>query len=105
MNDQSATDAEAAAVRAAVARLRASVIATVVGFFSGAALAVATLWLVIQDGPNVGQHLILLGNYFPGYTVSPWGALVGFAYAAVLGAAVGWCATWVYNRAASSRTL
>jgi hypothetical protein len=29
-----------------------------------------TIWLVIKGGPNMGQHLQLLGQYFVGYSVS-----------------------------------
>ncbi|MCZ6728036.1 MAG: hypothetical protein O7A98_11870 [Acidobacteria bacterium] len=98
MSERSATEAEAVAIRAAVARLRAGIVAIVVGLFAGTGLAVATLWLVVRGGSNVGQHLALLRFYFPGYTVSVLGAFVGFSYAAALGAVVGWCTAWVYNR-------
>lgn len=104
MSERSATEAEVTAIRAVVARLRAGIVAIVVGFFSGTGLALATLWLVVRDGPNVGQHLALLRHYFPGYTVSVLGAFVGFAYAAALGVAVGWCTAWVYNRFAGYRS-
>jgi len=104
MNDRSATAAEVAAIRAAVTRLRAGIVAIVVALFSGTGLALATLWLVVRGGPNVGQHLGLLGNYFPGYTVSLLGASLGFVYAATLGGAVGWSTAWVYNRFADYRS-
>jgi len=103
MNERSATDEELAAIQDVVARLRAGIIAVVVGLFSGTGLAVATLWLVVRDGPNVGQHLSLLRNYFPGYSVSILGAFVGFVYAALAGAALGWSTAWLYNRFAGSR--
>jgi len=104
MSEKSATQAEVNAIRAAVARLRAGIVAIVVGFFSGTGLAVATLWLVVRGGPNVGQHLGLLHNYFPGFTVSVLGAFIGFVYAAALGGAVGWSTAWIYNRLADYRS-
>ena len=87
----------------AVARLRARAVAVVAGLFCGTGLFVATIWLVIQGGPNVGQHLALLDNYFPGYTVTWGGAFVGFFYGAIAGAVGGWCTAWFYNRIASMR--
>jgi hypothetical protein len=45
----------------------------------------------------VGPHLGLLGNYFPGYTVTWFGALIGFFYAAAVGALIGWLVAWIYN--------
>ncbi len=101
--EESATEQEITLVRAAVARLRAGIVAIVVALFSGTGLAVATLWLVVRAGPNVGEHLGLLRYYFPGYTVSVLGAGVGFAYAAALGLVIGWCTAWVYNRLADYR--
>jgi hypothetical protein len=32
----------------------------------------------------------LLGQYFPGYTVTPAGALVGLLYGALVGGVIGW---------------
>lgn len=86
-----------------IARLRAGIMAIVCGLLAGTGLLVATIWLVLRGGPNVGQHLILLRNYLPGYTVTPGGAVLGFVYGFVLGGAVGWSTAWVYNRVASFR--
>lgn len=90
-------------VRPVIARLRASVMAVAFGLFAGFGLFIATVWLVIRGGPEyegqmiVGPHLSLLSNYYPGYSVTWGGAFVGFAYAAVTGAIVGYCVAWVYN--------
>jgi hypothetical protein len=48
----------------------------------------------------VGQHLGLLANYFPGYSVTFLGSLVGFVYAFVLGYGLGRLIAAVYDRAA-----
>ena len=62
-------------VRPAIARLRASVMAVVFALVGGTGLFLATVWLVVRGGPNVGVHLGLLANYFPGYSVTwtAWG--------------------------------
>jgi hypothetical protein len=84
----------------AVARLRAGIMAFVFAAFGGAGLFLATAWLLVRGGPNVGQHLGLLSNYFPGYSVSWPGSLLGFVYGALSGAVVGSSLAWIYNRLA-----
>lgn len=84
----------------ATARLRASVMALTFGIVGGTGLGVATAWLLLRGGEMVGKHLNLLGIYFPGYTVSWPGVLVGFAYGALSGAVIGWSVAWIYNRLA-----
>ncbi len=104
MNEnESISAAEWLLVDAAVARLRASVMATVFGLMSGSGLFVATIWLVIRGGKNVGATLGLLRAYFPGYSVTWPGAFVGFLYAALLGAVVGWSVAYIYNRIVARR--
>ena len=86
-----------------IARLRAGIMAIVGGVLSGVALLIATLWLIIRGGPNVGEHLQLLGHYFPGYSVTLVGAFVGFLWAALAGGVVGWLVAWIYNWVAGHR--
>lgn len=68
------------------------------GLVLGGGLLLATLFLVVRGGPNVGQHLRLLSAFFPGYSVSVVGSLVGFVYAFVVGYALGRIVGEVYNR-------
>jgi hypothetical protein len=68
------------------------------GLVFGLGLLGATLFLVAKGGQNVGEHLNLLGNYFPGYSVSAAGAFIGFVYAFVLGYGLGRVVGTVYNR-------
>ena len=44
-------------LRGAIARLRASVMAVVFGLTGGTGLFVATVWLLIRGGENVGQQV------------------------------------------------
>lgn len=90
-------------LRQAVARLQAGILAVTFGMVSGFGLFVATAWLLIRGGPDVGRTLGLLGNYFPGYRVTWPGSLLGLVYGALVGAVVGWSIGWIYNRVADLR--
>ncbi|TKB71939.1 MAG: hypothetical protein E8D45_11600 [Nitrospira sp.] len=81
----------------AVTKLHAGVLATVSGMIGGLALFMMTILLVIQDGPQVGQHLQLLSHYFIGYSVTWGGSLVGLFYGALTGALSGWAVGYIYN--------
>ena len=98
-----ARDQELLLVTRAIARLRAGIVAVVTGMVGGAALFLATLWLVIKGGPTVGPHLGLLRSYYPGYSVTWGGAFVGLFYGALTGAVLGWCVAWLYNLLAGWR--
>ncbi len=79
-------------------RLNARVWGITGGLLLGGGLFIATLVLVIKGGPNVGRHLALLSNYFPGYSVTVLGSFIGFVYAFVLGYGAGRVVGAVYNR-------
>jgi len=91
-------------IRTATVRLRSRVMAMVFGMLGGTGLFVATIWLVARGGHDVGVHLALLGNYFPGYTVTWTGAFVGLFYGALLGAIAGWSVAWLYNQVVDRRS-
>jgi len=90
------------AIGKAVARLRASVMAVTFGIAGAVLLFVATAWLLIQGPTGGSQHigptLGLLGNYFPGYSVTWSGAVVGAFYGALSGAIAGFALAVIYNR-------
>lgn len=98
-----ATPPETQLLRHAVARLRTGILSLVGGVLGGTGLMVATLWLVIRGGKDVGAHLGLLKNYFPGYEVSGVGSLIGFAWGALTGALLGGITAWIYNRVVDFR--
>ena len=93
----SSVDRERLLVERSIANLRAGIVAIVTGMVGGFALFAATLWLVIKGGANVGIHLGLLRSYYPGYSVTWTGSLVGFVYGALTGAILGWFVAWLYN--------
>jgi hypothetical protein len=84
-------------VSQAIANIQAGVLAVVCALIGGGGLFAMTAWLLIKGGPNVGQHLQLLGHYFVGYSVTWTGGLVGFLYGAVLGGVIGWTIGKIYN--------
>ncbi len=84
-------------------RLNGTMVGIAFGLAAGLVLFAATLFLVIKGGPNVGAHLRLLNQFFPGYTVTVMGSFVGFAYAFVTGFIGGWLIGWIYNRVALPR--
>jgi hypothetical protein len=88
----------------AITRIQAGVLAFVLAVLGGLGLFVMTAWLLIKDGPNVGPHLQLLGQYFIGYTVTWPGCFVGLFYGALLGGIVGWLIGYIYNRVVDMKT-
>ena len=84
-------------LRAAILRLNARAWGITFGLLLGGLLFVATNILVLRGGPNVGQHLGLLRVFFPGYSVTFLGSLIGFVYAFVVGYAIGRLIGTVYN--------
>ncbi len=88
-------------IHTAVLRLNARAWGIALGLLLGGGLFLATIVLVIKGGPDVGQHLSLLSVFFPGYSVTVLGSLIGFVYAFVLGYALGRLSGAAYNRLAA----
>ncbi len=85
-------------LQAAMLRLNGRAWGLSLGALFGIGLFLATNYLVWKGGVNVGEHLILLRVFFPGYSVSFPGSLIGFVYAFVLGYALGRLIGTAYNR-------
>jgi hypothetical protein len=81
---------EAAELAVVFSRVDGVALGAAVGIVSGLILLLATLFLVIKGGQVVGPNLALLSQYFPGYTVTVPGALLGAVYGLIAGGAVGW---------------
>jgi hypothetical protein len=94
------TASNSSSVQASLMRLNARAWGISAGMLLGGGLFLATIFLVIRGGSNVGQHLALLGVFFPGYSVTWLGAFIGFIYAFVLGYGLGRIIGSVYNRLA-----
>jgi hypothetical protein len=104
MTEHPVTREERALIEVAVARMRAGILAIVFAMLCGTGLFVATAWLLIKGGENVGATLGLLGNYLPGYAVTWPGAFLGLAYGSVIGGGMGWLLARIYNRLARGRS-
>ncbi len=98
------TPQEEIAVRREMLRLNSKAWGVATGLLGGLALFIATIVLVIKGGENVGQHLGLLSVYLPGYSVTVFGAFLGFVYVFVFGYAIGRLIGWVYNSASAPKS-
>ena len=108
MNKEHFSDDEWKIIGRAIARLRASVMAVTFGIIGGLVLFMATAWLLII-GPtggseHVGPTLGLLSNFFPGYSVTWSGSVVGLFYGALSGAVACFLLAFIYNLIVAFRT-
>jgi hypothetical protein len=85
------------ALQTAFAKLDRVALGLSLGLVGGLGLFLATLILVLRGGPVVGPTLGLLGQYFPGYTVSAWGTGLGFVYGFAAAFAAGWLFAFLRN--------
>jgi protoporphyrinogen oxidase len=68
-----------------------------VGTITAALLFAMTVALVLKGGPVVGPNLQLLSQFFPGYSVTRWGSVVGLGYGFAAGYLVGWSTAFLRN--------
>lgn len=67
------------------------------GTVGGMLLFLATIVLVLKGGAVVGPNLELLNQYFPGYSVTTSGSLLGLGYGFLTGFAGGWGFAFLRN--------
>jgi len=75
-----------------------------IGLVLAVGLFIATNLLVLKGGPDPGRHLRLIRVFFPGYSVSFVGSIIGFVYAFVVGYGLGRMIGSIYNRLAGNPT-
>lgn len=80
-----------------VIRLSRTVLGLTLGILFATGIFLATNILIIKGGPEVGAHLQLLNQFFPGYKVTFGGSFVGSAYGFAVGYVSGWIIAAVYN--------
>ena len=85
-----------------VLRMRAKAQGFAAGAVGALGVFLATNWLVLKGGKNVGPHLSLLSQYFIGYEVTFVGSLIGALYGFATGFLLGYCVAATYNLFASS---
>ena len=83
--------------------LNAKAFGLVLGLLCGLIIFIATNWLVLKGGEQVGPHLRLLSQYFIGYRVTFLGSLIGFAYGFAVGTLSGAFIGWIYNKISAFR--
>ena len=76
-------------VMLAFAPLHKRALGVAIGTVTGLGLWIVTLALVIKGGYPVGPRLALVGQYFPGYSVTFAGSFVGLLWGFVTGFLVG----------------
>ncbi len=84
-------------VRSRVVRIDAVVQGITTGLLAGLLLFVATNWLILRGGQDVGKHLGLLRHFFLGYEVTFIGSLIGFAWAFAGGFLAAYLVARIYN--------
>lgn len=67
------------------------------GVVGGTLLLLATLALVLKGGAVVGPNLGLLREYFPGYSVTAPGSVLGLFYGFGSGFVIGWTVAFFRN--------
>ena len=69
------------------------------GIVVGMGLLLATLFMLLRGGDGQGNTLALLVQFFPGYTVTAVGSLIGLMYGFFTGFATGWGYAFLRNAA------
>ncbi|HKZ80631.1 MAG TPA: hypothetical protein VJ124_20315 [Pyrinomonadaceae bacterium] len=81
----------------AVLRLNGNILGLVLGIIAGISLFLATNFLILKGGEDIGPHLALLSQFFPFYSVTFIGSLVGLLYGFVCGYVAGFIIAALYN--------
>jgi hypothetical protein len=82
----------------AILHLNGNILGIVLGTVTGLIILIATNWLIIKGGEDIGTHLGLLSNFLIGYSVTFVGSLIGAINGFVMGYILGFLTAWIYNR-------
>ena len=80
-----------------MSQLNAKALGLTLGVLFGLIMFIATNWLVVKGGREVGPHLQLIGQFFIGYSVSFLGSIIGLIYGFLGGYICGAFTAWLYN--------
>jgi hypothetical protein len=78
-------------------KLDAPALGLSIGLVAGLLVWVLSLLVFMQSDPTLKNLLELLNQFFPGYSVTLYGALIGFFYGFLFGFAVGWLFAFLRN--------
>jgi len=81
----------------AVQRLNANILGLVFGVIAGLVIFAVTNFLILKGGAVVGPHLALLRNFFPFYSVTFLGSLIGLGWGVIFGYVAGFMIASLYN--------
>jgi hypothetical protein len=102
---QSSSRAESAAERLVLetfARLDKTALGIAAGCVGGLAVFAATVVLLLKGGPRIGPTLALLAQFFPGYSVTWPGSVIGALYGFGAGFVLGWMVALLRNAITSA---
>lgn len=80
-----------------IARVDCPALGIAIGILCGAAIFLATNFLILKGGKQVGPTITLLNQYFFGYSVTIGGSILGLIYGFVSGFIVGWLIAFLRN--------
>lgn len=85
LQEETTSDSSVRPILVVFAHLNPAALGAALGFVVGLWIFAATAVLIVRGGYPLGPTLALLGQYFPGYTVTWRGACFGFSYGFVTG--------------------
>lgn len=91
------TDVTEQILERTVLLLNANILGIVLGILAGLIIFGATNFLILKGGEVIGPHLSLLRNFFPFYSVTFLGSIVGFGYGLLSGYVAGFIIASIYN--------
>ena len=81
----------------AFAKLDRTDLGVALGALVGLTVFAVTNFLILKGGEHIGQNLLLLSQFFIGYSVTFLGSLVGLVYGFVTGFVLGWSVAFLRN--------
>ncbi len=107
--EQQAIETVEAVLTRVVLKLDKTAFGLATGATLGGLLFLMTMWLVLKGGDPIGPRLQLLSHFFPGYSVTVQGSVLGLAYGFLSGFVGGWAfaflrnTTWFFSMALMQR--
>lgn len=80
-----------------VAKIDCPAFGVAVGVVFGFSIFLATNFLVLKGGEQIGPTFVLLNQYFIGYEVTFAGSFIGLLYGIVMGFLIGWLIAFLRN--------